>query len=88
MTERVEGCPVQKQRLESKSRIGQDPLHDETAFGDEQPASPEQVGIAEMSKCLEPGVARTGYRNNVHRRGESERTTLRELPGRPDPAGK
>ena len=51
MTKRVEGCPVQKQRLERKSRIGQDPLHDETAFGDEQPASAQQVGIAEMSKC-------------------------------------
>jgi hypothetical protein len=82
MAECFEGCPVQKERLEGKSRIGQDPLHDEAPFGDEQPVSSEQIGIAEMSKRVEPGVARVGYRDNVHSRGESEQR-FRKRPGRP-----
>ena len=87
MPERLEGCPVQKQRLENKSRIGQDPLHDETAFSDKQPMSPQQVGIAEVSERVEPCVASVGYRDKVHPSGASVRTTAEELPGRPESAG-
>ena len=68
MTERSERRRVQQKCLDGKSRIGEDPLYDQTALGNKQPVSPEQVGIAEMSKSLEPGVARIGYRDDVHPR--------------------
>ena len=68
---RIQRCArgrVDQHRLHAVPMVLQEPLDDESAFGDEEPARPHEFAVTDSAVVGNPSIARVGHRYIVHRR--------------------